>query len=56
MKNDHAQRIVTTIGLANPIRYRMWMPSHSSQAMNQANRAEITRPTMPTHDVIDSDL
>ena len=33
VKNDHAQRIVTTIRFANPMRYRMWMPSHIAQAM-----------------------
>ena len=34
VKNDHAQRIVTTIRFANPMRYRMWMPSHIAQARN----------------------
>ena len=32
VRNDHAQRTVTTIRFANPIRYTMWTPSQASHA------------------------
>ena len=33
VRNVHAQRMSTTIRFEKPIRYAMWMPSHSSQAV-----------------------
>ena len=47
VRNDHAQRTSTTIRFANPIRYTMWMPSHSSQAMNPP-----WRPNGPSHPML----
>src|SRR6185369_10048802 len=34
VKKLHAHRTTTTRRLAKPIRYTMWIPSHSDQAMN----------------------
>ena len=45
----HAQRVTTTIRFANPIRYTMWIPSHSSQAVNPPRPSERPQPADVGH-------